>query len=71
MNGPVIKTAIGKYLSLPHRKTCSYWVYSGDRHCSCGLERAREELRALKAEQQIQMFVELPQAVTTAERTDA
>jgi hypothetical protein len=54
-----------------HLRTCTWHIYSGDRHCSCGLERAREELRALKAEQQIQMFVELPQAVTTAERIDA
>jgi hypothetical protein len=49
-----------------HLRTCTFWIFSGNRHCSCGLERAREELEALKAERQLPLFVELPQMETVA-----
>ena len=39
--------ALDKYLKLEHRKTCTYWVFSGDRHCSCGRDKARAELDLL------------------------
>ena len=28
------------YLETSHRSFCTYWVFSGDRHCSCGKDRA-------------------------------
>lgn len=35
------------YLELPHRSTCSYWEFSGDRHCSCGKEEAEKRYNLL------------------------
>lgn len=43
------QSALEHYLELPHRKTCMYWVFSGDRHCSCGRDAARKELEELRA----------------------
>lgn len=31
-----------------HPKHCTYSVFSGDRHCSCGRDKAIQELGALK-----------------------
>lgn len=42
-------TALEQFL-LGHRLGCTVHVYSGDRHCSCGRDKAREEYRALQAE---------------------
>lgn len=33
---------------LQHRRTCTYWIFSGDRHCSCGRDLALRELDQLK-----------------------
>lgn len=45
MNTP----ALDKFLTH-HERTCTYFIYSGDRHCSCGRDEAVKELQALKAE---------------------
>jgi hypothetical protein len=54
-----------------HLRTCTWHIYSGDRHCSCGLEKAREELQALKAEQQLPLFVGRQQGLQPAALLDA
>jgi len=33
-----------------HKRTCTFYVYSGDRHCSCGRDEAEKELAAKDAE---------------------
>ena len=38
---------LDRFLSK-HKKSCSYWIFSGDRHCSCGRDEAIKELDALK-----------------------
>ena len=30
-----------------HPKHCTYWIFSGDRHCYCGRDIALETLRVL------------------------
>jgi hypothetical protein len=45
MNTP----ALDKFLTH-HLRTCTWHIYSGDRHCSCGMEAARRELEQLKAD---------------------
>jgi len=35
-----LKDPLHDYLTGRHRATCTYWVFSGDRHCSCGLDSA-------------------------------
>ena len=45
MNTPTLD----KFLAH-HARTCTFWIFSGDRHCSCGRDKALEELQALKAE---------------------
>ena len=32
-----------------HRPGCTYKVFSGDRHCSCGRDEARAEVERLRA----------------------
>lgn len=36
-------------VTAKHARTCSYWIFSGDRHCSCGRDQARGELDQLRA----------------------
>ena len=31
-----------------HKKSCTYFVFSGDRHCSCGRDEAEIELADLR-----------------------
>jgi hypothetical protein len=45
---------LDRYLSLPHRKTCTFWIFSGDRHCSCGRDAAQKELAAMRTQAQAQ-----------------
>jgi hypothetical protein len=53
MNTPTLDKLLNR-----HAQTCTYWVFSGDRHCSCGRDKALEELQALKAEHQLSMFTQ-------------
>lgn len=32
-----------------HKPTCTFFIYSGDRHCSCGRDAAKLELEELRA----------------------
>ena len=41
--------ALDKFLAK-HKDHCAYWIFSGDRHCSCGRDEALHELAALLAE---------------------
>lgn len=34
------KDPLHDYLIGTHRSFCTYWVFSGDRHCSCGRDKA-------------------------------
>lgn len=49
-------SALDRYLK-DHKDHCNYFVFSGDRHCSCGRDQAIKELEeiraALKAQQPI------------------
>lgn len=40
--------AIEKLLTH-HARSCTYWIFSGDRHCSCGRDKARAELAEIAA----------------------
>jgi len=31
-----------------HARSCTYWIFSGDRHCSCGRDQALQELEAIE-----------------------
>lgn len=31
-----------------HLPMCSFWIYSGDRHCSCGKEAAEKALALVR-----------------------
>ena len=33
-----------------HLKHCTFWIFSGDRHCSCGRDLAIKELDQLKSQ---------------------
>ena len=45
----VLKTpALDRFLEK-HKPTCTYWIFSGDRHCSCGRDQAILELTQLRA----------------------
>ena len=41
------ESALDKFLAH-HPKHCTYWVFSGDRHCSCGRDAAIAELQKLR-----------------------
>jgi hypothetical protein len=43
-----IKTDALEKLLEHHNKHCSYFVFSGDRHCSCGRNAALLELDVIK-----------------------
>ena len=50
----MITPALDRYLSLPHRPTCTFWVFSGDRHCSCGRDAALQELAEIHTQSEAQ-----------------
>jgi len=31
-----------------HARSCTYYIFSGDRHCSCGRGQAPQELEAIE-----------------------
>jgi hypothetical protein len=33
-----------------HKDSCTYWIYSGDRHCSCGRDLCLSILALARAE---------------------
>lgn len=41
------ESALDLFLKF-HKRSCTYFIYSGDRHCSCGRDRAAEELEELR-----------------------
>jgi hypothetical protein len=43
-----LKTAALDRMLKYHPKHCTYWMFSGDRHCSCGRDAALVELETLK-----------------------
>ena len=44
---PKKSSAIDRFLER-HKDTCSYWIFSGNRHCSCGKSEAEEEVEYLR-----------------------
>jgi len=48
-NQETIETAALDRALKHHAKYCAYWIFSGDRHCSCGRDEVRAELETLKA----------------------
>lgn len=59
------ESALDKFLKR-HRATCTHWIFSGDRRCSCGLDEAIKELQKMRSEQieQLSFFVFEPQSAT-------
>lgn len=45
----VLKTDAIKRRLQHHAKNCTYFIFSGDRHCSCGRDLALVQLAALEA----------------------
>jgi predicted molibdopterin-dependent oxidoreductase YjgC len=43
-----VETAALDRMLKYHPKHCTYWLFSGDRHCSCGRDAALAELETLK-----------------------
>ena len=41
------KSALDRFLEK-HRRSCTYFRFSGDRHCSCGRDEAMKELEELR-----------------------
>jgi hypothetical protein len=42
-----------------HKDSCAYWIYSGDRHCSCGRDeclKVLDTIRGLLGEQANQVL---------------
>ncbi len=46
-NSPVETAALDRVL-LHHARTCTYWIFSGLRACSCGVIAARLELQQIR-----------------------
>ena len=42
------ETALQKFFKK-HRRWCTYFVFSGDRHCSCGRNEALAEVERLQS----------------------
>jgi hypothetical protein len=56
-------SALDRFLK-EHKKHCNYWVFSGDRHCSCGRDDAIRELEEMRAAlMQQPVLVQLPMLV--------
>ena len=53
----VLSTPALDKLLVHHLKTCAFWIFSGDRHCSCGRDEAIEELQAVKVELEKQQVI--------------
>ena len=43
MNTPGLNKILKRHLD-----SCSFWIFSGDRHCSCGRDNALKELDGLR-----------------------
>lgn len=41
-------SALDRFLEK-HKPTCTFWIFSGDRHCSCGRDAALLELEDLRS----------------------
>lgn len=52
------ESMLDKFLKS-HRRTCTYWIFSGDRHCSCGRDAAIMELEELRAARAIELQLPL------------
>jgi hypothetical protein len=57
-------SALDRFLK-EHKKHCNYWVFSSDRHCSCGRDEAIRELEGMRAALSAQQptLVQLPMLV--------
>jgi len=53
------ESALDKFLKS-HRRTCTVFIFSGDRHCSCGRDAAIAELQKMRAEQMGQLSFFIP-----------
>ena len=53
-----LETALDKFLKN-HRRTCTVFIFSGDRHCSCERDAAMAQWEKVKREQmeQLSFFV--------------
>ncbi len=45
----ILKRGTLEKVTAKHARTCSYWVFSGDRHCSCGRDQARADVESIAA----------------------
>ncbi len=41
--------ALDKLTQSRHARTCTHWIYSSDRRCSCSRDQARQELEHIRA----------------------
>lgn len=59
-------SALDKFLST-HKPTCTYWIFSGDRHCSCGLTEAIKEVEELRTARAVEVQIPLFYSVAVEE----
>lgn len=50
------ESALDKFLKN-HKATCACFIFSGDRHCSCGRDEAIKELQELRTARESQLFL--------------
>lgn len=43
-------SALDEFLKF-HKRSCTFYIFSGDRHCSCGRDEALAELQELRRAQ--------------------
>lgn len=48
------ESALDKFLKF-HKRSCTFFIFSGDRHCSCGRDEAIAEVQKMRAEQMEQL----------------
>lgn len=52
------ESALDKFFAS-HKRSCTFYIFSGDRHCSCGRDDAIAEVQKMRAEriEQLSFFV--------------
>ena len=50
------QSALDKFLKH-HRRYCAVFIFSGDRHCSCGRDAAIRELEEMRRERTQQLYL--------------
>lgn len=52
------ESPLDKFLKS-HRRSCTVFIFSGDRHCSCGRDEALKELEELRTARVIELQLPL------------